>query len=61
MDKNQYLMTKETNSILQRYFTISSIPKYAILNVINETIMGSIPAPNDSGEFEKIINQVLEN
>jgi thiol-disulfide isomerase/thioredoxin len=60
MDENQYLMTKETNSILQNYFTITSIPKYAILNAVNETIMGTIPAPNDSGEFEKIINKVLE-
>lgn len=59
MDENQYLMTVETSAVIRDYFAITSIPKYAILNTINETIIGAIPPPNDSGDFEKLIDKII--
>jgi thiol-disulfide isomerase/thioredoxin len=57
MDKNQYLITEEANSVLGSYFSISSIPKYVVLNAANKTYMNNAPSPS-SEEFEKAISQL---
>jgi thiol-disulfide isomerase/thioredoxin len=54
MEKNQYLITEEANSVLASYFSISSIPKYVILNESNKIYMNNAPSPS-SEEFEKVI------
>jgi thiol-disulfide isomerase/thioredoxin len=57
MDKNQYLIAEEANSVLGTYFSISSIPKYVVLNATNKTYMNNAPSPS-SEEFEKVISQL---
>lgn len=57
MGKNQYLITEEANSVLGSYFSISSIPKYVVLNAANKTYMNNAPSPS-SEEFEKVISQL---
>jgi thiol-disulfide isomerase/thioredoxin len=54
MEKNQYLITEEANSVLASYFSISSIPKHVILNESNKIYMNNAPSPSNE-EFEKVI------
>ena len=60
MNKNQYLIVENTNSILGKYFAISSIPRYVVLNSKNSIYMNTIPSPSETLEFEKIINEVIK-
>jgi thiol-disulfide isomerase/thioredoxin len=57
MGKDQYLIAEEANSVLGAYFSISSIPKYVVLNAANKTYMNNAPSPS-SEEFEKAISQL---
>jgi thiol-disulfide isomerase/thioredoxin len=60
MDKEQYLITEEASSVLGNYFSISSIPKYVILNAANKIYMNHAPSPS-SDEFEEVINRLISD
>jgi len=57
MDRNQYFIDGGTYSIIGKYFSLMSIPKYVVLNATNKTYSKSVPSPG-SAEFEVVINQV---
>ncbi len=57
MDKNQYLISEAAISALGACFSISSIPKYVILNPKNNIYMNTAPSPG-STEFEEILNSI---
>lgn len=56
MGSNQYLIPA-TNSVLKDYFSLTSIPKYVILNPTNQLYMNAVPAPGDA-QFENVIDNV---
>lgn len=59
IDKNQYNISEGTYSALGKYFSLRTIPKYVVLNPVNNTYINFVPSPS-SAEFEDVINKVKQ-
>ena len=57
MNKNQYLINSDSNNYLVKYFNVNSIPQYLILDFENKIFLFNAPSPNDSIEYNKIIDK----
>ncbi|MGG7035724.1 MAG: TlpA family protein disulfide reductase [Flavobacterium sp.] len=58
MDKNQYLIDEATGDYLKNFFSVSSIPKYILLDSENKMALSDAPSPADKSSFEKEIERV---
>jgi len=58
MNKNQYVISKTQSNHLIAFFNVSTIPHYAILDYNNNVVLINSPSPNDTLEFNDIINKI---
>lgn len=57
MDKNQYLISGPSKEVLRNYFSLSTIPKYAVLDQTNNVFINAAPSPG-SADFNVITSQL---
>ena len=58
MDENQYLIPDSKNSVLRTFFSVSSIPHYAILDSNNNVYLINAPNPGSNLEFTEILQKI---
>jgi len=58
INKNQYVISKTQSNHLIAFFNVSTIPHYAILDYNNNVVLINSPSPNDTLEFNDIINKI---